>query len=73
MKFVKGFFRFWYDFIIGDDWKIAVSVLIPLAVGAGFVLNGFGESLLLPPLVAVALAASFVVALTIDVKRKPSD
>ncbi|BAS18573.1 hypothetical protein AHiyo8_pI68770 (plasmid) [Arthrobacter sp. Hiyo8] len=48
MKFIKGFFEFWYDFIIGDDWKIAVSVLIPLVVGAGFVLNGFEASLLLP-------------------------
>jgi hypothetical protein len=73
MKWLTQFGKFWYDFIIGDDWKIAVSVLIPLVVGAGFVLNGFEESLLLPPILAVALAASFVVALAIDVKQHPSD
>lgn len=23
MRFIKGFAEFWYDFIIGDGWKIA--------------------------------------------------
>ena len=23
MKYLKAFGQFWYDFIIGDDWKIA--------------------------------------------------
>ena len=34
MKYVLGFFRFWYDFIIGDCWQIAAGVLIVLACGA---------------------------------------
>jgi hypothetical protein len=34
MKFIVGFFRFWWDFIIGDDWKIAAGVAVVLAVGA---------------------------------------
>ena len=32
--FVKGFGRFWWDFIIGEDWKIAAGVAVVLAVGA---------------------------------------
>jgi erythrin-vacuolar iron transport family protein len=32
MKPLKAFGRFWYDFIIGDDWKIAVAVASALAV-----------------------------------------
>ena len=32
--FVKGFGRFWWDFIIGEDWKIAAGVAIVLTVGA---------------------------------------
>ncbi|MEZ2390142.1 hypothetical protein AB6813_11445 [bacterium RCC_150] len=71
MKFIKGFFHFWYDFIIGDDWKIAAAVLSVLVVGAWFVLNGFEGSLLLPPILALAVAASFVVALAIDLKQHP--
>jgi hypothetical protein len=32
MRFIKSFGRFWYDFIVGDDWKISVAVVLALAV-----------------------------------------
>ena len=34
MRFVKGFARFWWDFIVGDDWRIAAGVVAVLAAGA---------------------------------------
>lgn len=34
MRFVIGFGRFWWDFIIGEDWKIAGGVAVVLAAGA---------------------------------------
>ena len=34
MRYIVSFTRFWYDFIIGDDWTIAAS--IAAAVGATF-------------------------------------
>jgi hypothetical protein len=34
MKFVIGFGRFWWDFIVGEDWKIAAGVAAVLAIGA---------------------------------------
>ena len=34
MRFVVGFGRFWWDFIVGEDWKIAAGVAVVLAVGA---------------------------------------
>jgi membrane protein implicated in regulation of membrane protease activity len=34
MDLVKRFVGFWYDFIVGDDWLIAVGVLAALAVAA---------------------------------------
>lgn len=34
MRFVVGFGRFWWDFIIGEDWKIAAGVAVVLVVGA---------------------------------------
>jgi hypothetical protein len=29
---MRAFAAFWYDFVIGDDWLIAVGVVIGLAV-----------------------------------------
>ncbi len=34
VRFVVGFGRFWWDFIIGDDWKIAAGVVAVLAAAA---------------------------------------
>jgi uncharacterized membrane protein HdeD (DUF308 family) len=34
MRFVAGFARFWWDFIVGDDWRIAAGVVLVLAGGA---------------------------------------
>ena len=33
-RFVVGFGRFWWDSIVGDDWKIAAGVALALGVGA---------------------------------------
>ncbi len=33
IRIVIGFFRFWYDFIIGDAWEIAAGVAIALIAG----------------------------------------
>jgi hypothetical protein len=34
MRFLVGFARFWWDFIVGDDWKIAAGIAVVLAAGA---------------------------------------
>jgi hypothetical protein len=34
MKQLKSFGAFWYDFIIGDDWHVAVLVVAGLALTA---------------------------------------
>jgi hypothetical protein len=33
---IKAFGRFWYDFIVGDDWRVAVAVVAALALTFGF-------------------------------------
>ena len=30
MRYVTAFARFWYDFIVGDDWTVAIGVVIAL-------------------------------------------
>jgi hypothetical protein len=34
MRFVRGFARFWYDFLVGEDWRIAAGVVAALGAGA---------------------------------------
>lgn len=32
MRLLRAFGRFWYDFIVGDDWRLAVGVGVALAL-----------------------------------------
>ena len=32
MKHIRTFGTFWYDFIIGDDWRVAVGVTAAIAL-----------------------------------------
>ncbi len=36
MKWLVAFGRFWWDFVVGDDWRVAL--LVALAIGATAVL-----------------------------------
>jgi hypothetical protein len=70
VRFVKGFGKFWYDFIIGDDWKIAAAVVLVLVAGAIAVTAGARHSVLLIPLLTVGLGAAFSTALLIDTRNR---
>jgi hypothetical protein len=39
VRFLRGFGRFWWDFIVGDDWRIAAGVVVVLTAGALLVAN----------------------------------
>lgn len=32
MHYLVSFGRFWYDFIVGDDWMIAVVIAVTLVI-----------------------------------------
>jgi hypothetical protein len=70
MAFLKGFVDFWYDFLIGDDWKIAAAVAAVLAVGAVLVASGGYNAHVLTALLALGVAAAFTATLLIDVRPK---
>ena len=72
MKYLKAFGQFWYDFIIGDDWKIAVAVVLALGVLLiALKAKLFGDHGL-AVLGGVAVVVFFAISLAIDVRpRKP--
>jgi CBS-domain-containing membrane protein len=53
MSMVASFGRFWWSFIVGDDWLAAAGVAVALSLTA--LLDSWW---LLPPAVALVLAAS---------------
>jgi hypothetical protein len=70
VKFLKAFGQFWYDFIIGDDWKIAVAVVLALVVTlVAMATNLLGDAGL-TVLGGVAVMVAFAVSLAIDVRPK---
>jgi hypothetical protein len=58
MTAVRNFLRFCYDFVIGDDWRVALGVALALAATAGLVHAGVDAWWLLPVAVAVLLGLS---------------
>ena len=52
---IRGFFRFWRDFIVGDDWRIAAGVTAVLAVGAVLVASEAVSEEVLVPLVGLGI------------------
>lgn len=32
---LRGFGEFWYDFVVGDDWRVAVAAVVALAATYG--------------------------------------
>ncbi len=73
MKWLVQFGKFWYDFIIGDDWKIAVAVVAALGVLAwALTAKLFGDHGL-AILGGVLIVTFFAVSLVIDVRTKDRD
>ena len=55
MRFARGFLRFLYDFVVGDDWRIAAGVVLVLAAGAALVATGAVSNRVLVPLVGAGI------------------
>jgi hypothetical protein len=57
-SWVVGFFRFWYHFIIGDDWTIAAAVAVGLLLTAILNARGLPAWWTMPVLAILAIAFS---------------
>jgi hypothetical protein len=55
---IKAFGRFWWDFVIGDDWRAAAGVVIAIGATAALVAGGVDAWWLMPVAVATILWVS---------------
>ena len=58
MKYLRSFVRFWWNFVVGDDWRVAAGVAVALALTWLLTREGFDAWWLLPVAVAFLLADS---------------
>ena len=58
MRYVTAFARFWWDFIIGDDWRVAFGLALALGLTSVFTHKGVNAWWLVPLAVALLLAGS---------------
>ncbi len=59
MKRVEAFFQFLWDFVVGDDWRIALGVVVALAI-TGVVAGTSVAAWWIVPVAVVALLAGSV-------------
>jgi uncharacterized membrane protein AbrB (regulator of aidB expression) len=56
---LRAFARFWYDFVVGDDWRVAAGVVTALAITYGVSHAHWSAAWwIVPVAVAVLLVAS---------------
>jgi apolipoprotein N-acyltransferase len=55
MRRIRAFGFFWWDFVIGDDWRAAAGVLLAIGVTAALAHTGLDAWWLMPASVAAVL------------------
>jgi hypothetical protein len=60
MKYLRAFGRFWWNFIVGDDWRVAAGVAVALGLTSLLTHSGVNAWWLLPVAVAGLLAGSIL-------------
>lgn len=58
MNGLRRFALFWYDFVVGDDWRLAVGVLGALALTAALVHQNVNAWWVIPLSVVAVLVVS---------------
>jgi hypothetical protein len=58
MKRIRSFLRFLWDFVVGDDWRIAAGVVVALGLTALVTGTSVSAWWILPAAVALLLAGS---------------
>ena len=60
MARIRAFLAFWYDFVVGDDWRVAVGVVVALAATYAVSRAGAPAWWIVPVAAALLLTLSLV-------------
>jgi hypothetical protein len=71
MRYLRTFGLFWYDFVVGDDWRVAVGVVATISVAFLAAHHGARLWWLLPLAVAALLGLSLARATRPAVPTEP--
>ena len=58
MKYLVSFGRFWWNFVVGDDWRAAALVIVAIGVTAAVAASDIAAWWVMPLAVVVVLALS---------------
>ena len=58
MSRIRAFGRFWWNFVVGDDWIAAAGVAVAIGITAALAAEKIAAWWFLPLAVAIVLAAS---------------
>ena len=70
MRFITGFFRFWYDFVVGDAWDIAAGIVVVIVLGALIARAGVLAEQQLTLLVGAGIVAVVGSSLFFEARRR---
>jgi hypothetical protein len=68
VKYLRSFALFWWNFIVGDDWRVAAGLAVALGLTSLLTHQGVNAWWLLPIAIALLLAGS----LWRETRRSPS-
>jgi hypothetical protein len=60
VKRIRAFGAFWYDFVVGDDWRLAVVSAVALGLCGLLAHHGVSSWWLVPVVVAITLTLTLV-------------
>lgn len=66
MNRLSAFGRFWWDFVVGEDWRVAVGIAVAIGLSALIAHAGASAWWVLPLLVAGILALSIRRAVRVE-------
>lgn len=68
MRALRGFGRFWVDFVVGDDPKIALGVALALGLTGALVAWSAVSGAVLTVVGGAVVVAAFTAGLVVDVR-----
>ena len=68
-RHLMAFGRFWWDFVVGDDWRIAVGVALALTTGALLVATESASD----AVVATVVTAGIVIAAAVTLASRSGE